>query len=380
MSFIKKEMNWSILAWLPLLFYLANLYRMTGHTPTLYIVLLIICGLIGIALLFFIKIPNNYILLISLILFIITGLINCIFINNTDYSELVSDVLYIGIVVVMIVFPMTFAQGFVTFYLTSAVFLLGIATGAETQTFLTSSGNYISILIILAEALYYISIQTSEHRFTLLDILPALLGVIISVWAKGRGGILSCLAMLFLIIVYYAHNYATKDSKRFLIVSTVFLIMIACVSFKSINLMESFLSLGKWSSRGFDSSGRDLIWGSYFGKMKESIIYILNGAPLREIPIIQSFNNNTHNSFLQLHATNGLIVFSLFAAFAFFSFIHYIKHRQYLFAIVLFTMLLRGMTDKYVFGQYGMPIMLYLVLEPYFDAYILQRRKIGSDI
>ena len=34
---------------------------------------------------------------------------------------------------------------------------------------------------------------------------------------------------------------------------------------------------------------------------------------------------------------------------------------------------LRGMSDKFIFGQYGMPIMLFLVLYP-----LIERQKTGD--
>ena len=249
------------------------------------------------------------------------------------------------------------------------VFLAAYFRGSYAFTVLTSSGNYVSVILILASAYYYFCVQNSDHGFNIKDILPALLSFMLAIWARGRGGILASALLLLLILFYYIRNYAKKNTRRFSVVIFSIIIVVTVLLLQNINLLNTFMSLGKWQYRGLDNAARELIWGSYFNNLKENPLYVIFGAPLNDIHIIYSYGNNTHNSFLQLHATNGLITFILFCILLIRSFIFYLKNNKELNVIAIIAIVVRGMTDKFIFGQYGMPIMLYLVLWPYIEAF-----------
>ena len=372
--FYKNNPAGSLLSWLFPLFYLANLYRMTGHSSLPYTVGLIFVGAIGLLILLLNRVPRKDILYIIIVIFLITGVLNLLLVRNSDYRELLSDTLYMGMVILMIMYPMTYKQSFIFFYVYIATFLIGYIMGTGTHYFLTSSGNYISVLIILAASIYYMTIQLSDHRFTAIDILPALLCFLISIWAKGRGGILSCLILLALVTIYNSLNFAGKGAKRFLLLACFLVVVGGYFLIGNVSFLDAFLNLGKWRYRGFDTTSRQVLWSAYNEKVQENFLHIFIGAPLNQISLIHSLNNNTHNSFLQLHATNGLIAFVLLIALLIKAFIYFLKNKRTLFAIVLLVVFVRGMTDKFIFGQYGMPILMYLILYPYFDRYISERR------
>ena len=376
---INRQPLSSLLTWFPALFYFANLYRMTNHSALPYLAMMAICGIAGVLCVLFGKIVRRDVIFICFFVLFFTWLLNNLCVNNSDYSEIVTDFLYIGIMIMMMVFPMSYTQGIVTFYLSITTFIIGYITGAATHTFLTSSGNYISILVILAASMYYITIQVSGHSLTIIDLLPSLLCFLISVWAKGRAGILCCLILLLLIMLYYIRYYASKNSKRLLFIILIILMVSGYLIIQNVNLIDSFFALGKWAYRGVDTTSRNTIWGAYFDKLKENPFYILIGAPLNNIPIIYALNNNIHNSFLQLHATNGILPFILCIVLFVKDVVYFVKNKKQLLAIVLLVVFIRGMTDKFIFGQYGMPIMMYLLLYPLFDSYISKQaeRRLG---
>ncbi|MBQ7473712.1 MAG: hypothetical protein IJS79_05125 [Oscillospiraceae bacterium] len=363
----------SLLSWLPALFYISNIYRMMGYSAYPYAITLVACGTVGLVALWLGKIARRGVLFTVLFVFFITGVLNYLFIKNLDLNEILLDFLYVGMMITMIVFPMSYAQAFISFYVSIAFFLYGYVTGADTHYLLISSGNYISILIILAESLYYLTIQMTEHDFSLIDLIPALLCFILSVWAKGRGGILCCLIMLAGVSLYYALACLRKNINLIYFISLAALVIIGYLLLSKVDLSKKFMSLGKWSNSGLDNSYRERMWRAYFYKTRENALFLYLGTPLEQVPIIHVLNDNTHNSFLQLHATNGIVPFVLFALLFVKSLIWEIKHKKELIAIVLFSIFIRGMTDKFIFGQYGMPVLLFLILYPYFDEYISKR-------
>lgn len=369
----QKTSSDSVLQWLPVLFFLFNVYMRTGHSSSLYLITLLVTGIIGLLILMSTRSVRSDVLYITMAIYFISGILNFFIIGNVSLIDLANDALLFGVMSLMLLHPMDLKKGTVFFYISIAAFVYAYFTGTQAYSVLTSSGNYVSVLMILSAAFYYISLYNSKKDLKLVHLLPALLCFLLSVWAKGRGGILACAVLFVLLLLYYLICYAQSGgSKRIVFLAVVVIIAVAYLYIKNINLIDTFFSLGKWSYRGVDNTSREIIWGAYFEKMKESFIYILNGAPLDQIPIIHSLNNNTHNSFIQLHANNGLIPFVLFAIFMIRSFFYYIKNREFLLAIVLFAVFIRGMSDKFIFGQYGMPIMMYLVLFPYIE----QRRRV----
>lgn len=367
----------SLVQWLPALFYIVNLYMRTGHSSLLYIVTLVLAGMVGLLILLVRKTLRRDVIYITMLIYFISGLLNWLLIGNVSLTDLANDALLFGIMALMFACPMDITKGTVFFYVSIATFIFAYFTGTQAYSVLTSSGNYVSVLLILSAALYYIALSNSKKELKLIHLLPSVLCFLLSVWAKGRGGILACAVLMMLLIFLYLFNYARSGgSKRIIFVAIVIIGVIGYLFVRNINIIDAFFSLGKWSYRGFDNTSRELIWGAYYEKVTGSFLYVFGGAPLDQISIIHSLNNNTHNSFIQLHANNGLIPFLLFAIMMIRSLAYYIKNNKFILGIVLLTIFIRGMSDKFIFGQYGMPIMLYLVLFPYVEQYT---RKNAAD-
>lgn len=358
------------ISWLPVLFWLANLYRMTGHGNTIYLAIFSGVGAFGLLKFAFDRKLLNSVLLPAMLLYFIPEVLNWLIIQNLNYRDIINDLLLFGILVIMFAYPQTYKNGVVCYYASAVVFISAYFRERDAYTILLSSGNYVSVVLILISAYYYFCLDNSAREFKLIDILPALLSYLLSIWAEGRGGILSCTLLLILILILYARSYARKSTRRYITVFVAVMIVISILLLWDISLIDLFMSMGKWRNKGIDNSARRIIWISYLNEATSSVLYFILGAPLSKIPVVQAVANNTHNSFIQLHAYNGLVTFAVFVVAAIKSLVYEIKHGQYLTAIAMIAVIVRGMTDKFIFGQYGMPIMLYLILWPYMESYV----------
>ena len=159
-------------------------------------------------------------------------------------------------------------------------------------------------------------------------------------------------------------NKTTDISKRFILFTGVLLLVLVVGIIRNTNLLRAFMSLGKWQTRGTDNTARIMLWKSYLSYTLRSVIYVLFGAPLRNIPVISAVGGNCHNSFLQLHAYNGLLMLVLFFSLLIKSFIYYWKNGLFVMFATLLVFVIRAFNDKFVFSQYGMPIMLFFVMFP----------------
>ena len=358
----KVNTAWLIAA-LPVVFFLVNIYRMRGGSAALYIAALAAAGAPGFPALILRRERLTPFILFSAVYTVTLGL-NMALIGNIDPGSFVTSILLLGMTAVMLHYGWTKTQGAAGFYASAAIIALALMTRSKTRIF-GSSNNYISVILLLAVTLYYCPIAARKRKLTLIDLAPAAVCFGLSVWAGSRGGILSTAVLLVLIPMVWLAQGVSGNTKRYAVLWIAVPVAVIAVLLKSGDISRWFMSLGKFDSRGVFSGDRLKIWGAYFEAMSSNPLYFLLGAPLKEIPQITVIGDNCHNSFLQLHAFNGIIPLVLFTALGIGAAVRYIRQKDYLTLSLLAVITLRGMTDKFIFSQYGMPVMLYLVFYPF---------------
>ena len=85
------------------------------------------------------------------------------------------------------------------------------------------------------------------------------------------------------------------------------------------------------------------------------------GAPLDQCMHINAFENNTHNSFIQLHAYSGVFSSIIVLFLIIRAELYYWKNNLSLHFLMMNIIILRAMTDKFIFYQYGFPIFMYFL-------------------
>ncbi len=350
-----------LITFIPGAFFIANLLRMTSFSTIPYFAALF-AGAIGWIKCFELRRYRKAEMFF--LIYFITLLLGWAVNGNVSVSDIGVSVLLTGLAFIMLFNKWTKRYGLFVFAVIVLILAYRIVTIRYRSSILTSSSNYISVVLLLAAFFYYAGIENERLPVKAPDLIPAVIVFAICVWAKGRGGILSALVLCAWIALAYYKTTAKGNAEKTVLIAVLLLLAVLYVVFMRIDLVDVFMGLGKFASRGVTSDSRLAFWKSYFDKATESPAYFLFGAPLDDIPAIHDAGNNCHNSFIQLHAYNGLVMFVLFFVMAAKAAIRYLKEKQYLLLGFLFTLTLRGMTDKYVFGQYGMPIFFYLVLIP----------------
>ena len=338
---------------------------MLNVSDLLYYSMLYLTGTLGV-LFFFLHCREMQKPILYSLIYLASLVLNWLIIQNVGPVSLINSILFLGITVIMVYHPWSIKHGILIFYITAALIIFNIIT-SDSRRILINSSNYISVLLVLACSFYYIALENHVGRIRLIDLIPAGLCFFISVWAEGRGGIITCAFLLIMLLVLYMRTAYDSKIKRTILFVVILILAMVILYIMNYDLVEVFLGLGKFESRGFHIGDRMYIWGSYISKARESVFYFLFGAPLEQIPVVAMFNGNTHNSFLQLHAFCGLITLVITIFLILKSLYFYIKSRQYIIAIMMLTVVLRGLSDKFIFGQYGMPIMLFFIWLPFFQ-------------
>lgn len=263
--------------------------------------------------------------------------------------------------------------GMLTFGFFFLFFSFHCLSGTDTNAVLHSSTNYISIVLILAVSFYYIGVEENGKILKISDIIPAVLCFLLSIWAGGRGGILSCGVLLFFVTLAVMKNITSKKTAHKTLIFLGVIVLLIIYYMTDASFLGRFSNLGKFGTRGFKSTARIIIWSDYLEKTWDSLVYFLLGTPLKLVPSVVEFELNTHNSFLQMHALYGIIPFICFGILALRAAWFYFKNGLYMHLGLLFALFVRGMTDKFIFGQYGMPLVMYFVLLPL--VYVQKRTR-----
>ncbi len=369
----------TLLAFVPVLYYVLNVLRMRGFSTKAVLAVEAVSCAVGLVLMIRNKGGRMTMLMLFSVVYMLSIAANRLIIGNMTTSGLISNVCLLGMTAIMLEYPWSRRQGWLGFYAILLIVVLGFMTRTQTRIF-GSSNNYVSIIMILAAALYYLPLEGREGTIRIWDVAPAALTFMVSVWATGRGGILFSLVLLVLVLILYMRSLTGKKAQRIVLLVIALLIAGTVLLVSNVNLLNRFMNLGKFRTRGATDASRIKVWTAYFRKMGSSPLYILLGAPLEKIPIIHNLGDNCHNSFLQLHAFGGAGIFLAYMVLLVIAAVYFMSRKMWITFVVFLTVSLRAMTDKFIFGQYGMPIMVYLVMLPMIHRRLSRRQRLEKDL
>lgn len=365
----------NIFSLIPLLFYFFNLLRITKGIILPFIIIELIGGIYGIFLLIFKRKYHKKILISLFLIYFVSCFISPYFSNNRNIFGSIFSVFCFGVGIVMLNHPIRFCYGKICFWVTALwmflYFLMGVPND---QVFINSSENYISVILIIAAAFYYVGLYNSGKKISIVSFSPAVISFMLSVWGNGRGGILCTLLLNVLVFFSYIHQKRNKGKDLFLVRVLVFSVLCIMV-FAGGYLLDTISNLGNMS-KGMESS-REIIWLSYYEEMSASLTNFLFGVPYSEMPMMIELENNTHNSFIQLHAECGFFAFAIFLILTINSFKYYLSTKKQLLFAMVFTIFARCLTDVFAFSEIGMPIFLYLILYQFIEESSMQKTRVN---
>jgi hypothetical protein len=218
--------------------------------------------------------------------------------------------------------------------------------------------NGISVHMLFVTVTIYIIYYLHNKTFPL---LPAFLFLIISIWAIGRGGILtSGILLISLVLVKLKEIYNQRMTQLVALIGISFLLVnFSYVSTLFIKFVELERVIQDISSRTDQTGSRFVIIEQFFSE--SSIIDILVGQEIEQGSIGKEWGGNAHNSFLGLIIYSGLLGFIVFIAWIIIN-IKLFKIKFEL-GILMFVVFIRMMTEYVVwFSVFDYVIYLFFFL------------------
>ena len=317
---------------------------------------------------------------IILTLFFI-GIISSLFNNNIGFDGIIMSLQIAGLSSLLLTFKLNYKLMKFSLNANFIYFFLLIILGLDpNEIWIGGSRNMISVVLIAQGTLFYVSTYQNKKS---VSVLPALLIFLISIWAFGRGGILTTLIFLVGILGYaISSRYdipalvasAKKDDEikygSYMLIG----IIISLIAVTYWGITNSNLDFAvRFREQGLVETGRTSARVEYFSRATDSFRPFFWGVTIEGNEVFGAWylSYNLHNSFLYLHATRGFLGFLQISLLVFQAFIKHIKTKNNLFLIIFVALLVRMSIDTIAFVGNA-------IFEPLFYLMIFSK-KIASE-
>lgn len=297
----------------------------------------------------------------------LTGFLNFVFVGNTTIIKLLECAFINTIIACMLVevrFDRRVLLGVTYLYCAYFAYLF-LVYGGGVRLFTRYSNNFVSIIILFPVVMYY---AIAEQYRDKISYIPALIVWILSLLASGRSGI-GASSILFVSIFLYCElrSEKSKQQSRVLFIfgilwKTILIILIGVVIYY-IFVEYSSVILRKFLQSGFDNQARAVIWKDYIDHTFDSLKNIVLGTPKENLIMGRIFEGNAHNSFINIHVDNGILVLIVFG-YLVYSIVYAVKNKKWIFLICLVTFCFRAFFDNVFWGTKGTAILMYFMFFP----------------
>lgn len=346
------------------MFFIINLYNFSINSSVLVsqlrYVFLFLSGLMGFILTFIHK--KNIRIYKIVILMIICWLISSSFRTEGVYVfDLYKySLMYMGVALNIIDHGRSDKICKVLFYTSSFIILFQlIILRVPIREFMRdgSSYNYISVLSLFYLLFYCITCVQNKVKISYISVTVFL---IIALLSYGRGGIITA-SFVWIFITLIRYKEITKKYQKIFVAMIIVSVMLLLI----INFTDVFIESGLFEKfiirLNGEEESRFIIWGTYLQNIFSNVIALLIGG--NKFNINQS--GNLHNSFLQLHASLGLLPL-IYVLYSYITFINKnLKEKKYVIIICLAALIIRAFIDRLFFQGFNEVFLYYFIFESY---------------
>ena len=400
------------------------IFAFTGKTQFLVVSTI---NAIGIAMFIFIMLKKqNKKLLIFFLLYMLLGMLSFLFINNVSIITYITVLRYLGIAMYLLYYRQNPKVMTAIMYTTLILFSPVLIEKLGYNMFSKSSRNYYSILLLMVNFVYNKSFWDLKKKA---PIFPTIASFFISLFAGGRGGIIS-LAVFLIGSIYKNLSHIKENPKSKIIddlsdtreiaiiteedirkskslknrlaflniykkeILTILIITIIFSGIFTVKYLDKKYELFNFkipefsevlednitdASYGFEgkalkSGARQTIITKYIGYMFSDVNYFIFGVKLDIEPFFEKYMFNLHNSYLGLHSRFGILGVILLGYLGFRSLVIMIKKKKWGHMLIYLSVLFRVAIDSAAFPGHLDIILFYY----FFRFYDLEFKEIYS--
>ena len=298
---------------------------------------------------------------------VVTGVMNFLIIKNSSLINVIECSIFNTVIAGMLI-EMKINTRWLKYacYAFSVIFLYRIARMGLFVRITRFSNNQVSVALLIPVVIYY---TITDIRDEQVSIIPATLAMLLSLVSRGRSGIIASLILFVAVFLKYFNivSLAKEKSQRKKFRRALFGLIVSIVLVTSAYILITRYAdqiFSKFYSRGLDNTSRQVIWKEYIDYATNSIKYFFLGVPKQNLMIGQYFGGNTHNSFISIHANNGIVMFIFCVALILKAIRYAIKHKYYIYLTCIVVFCLRSFFDNMFWGTWGTTAFVVLLFIP----------------
>ena len=314
---------------------------------------------------------NDYkvriVIAVFIVLCAVTGAINYLAIRNSSLLNIIECSVFNTVIACMLI-EMKINTKWLKYacYAYAIVFLYRIAQMGLFVRITRFSNNQVSVALLIPAIIYYAITDINDEQ---ISIVPSALTTLISLVSRGRTGIVASSLLFLAVFLKYYHvaslvKEKTKRKKLIRVLLGLVLLIALIIAAYTLITKYSDLIFGKFYMRGLDNKSRQIIWAEYINNALDSLLYFLLGVPKRNLMIGKLFNGNTHNSFISIHANNGIVMLAFCIGLLLKAVRYAIKNSYYIYLICIVVFCLRSFFDNMFWGTWGTTAFLVLIFIP----------------
>lgn len=227
------------------------------------------------------------------------------------------------------------------------------------QVYTSASTNFVSVYLLYPAVVYYCLCERNGGK---ISFAPAVSVWVLCLLARGRGGII--VATFFLLGVFlccYKNTY--KRQKLIVLCMGIALAAIVILNIDKIGAkLINSVAFEYFLDRGLKSSSRMSIWSNYLFHALGSEKSLLLGPAMKYTEVNINYKGNPHNSFINIHMNNGLLMLIAVVGILIINTIKGIKENKPIFVICLITIMARAFTDSIFWTTYGTAVLFFFLL------------------
>ncbi|MDD4672228.1 MAG: hypothetical protein PHI03_04780 [Bacteroidales bacterium] len=283
---------------------------------------------------------------------VLNALLSSLITDNYRIQDVILLFSYIGIAFIPFIIRLSYPIYKWCYIILLLFFGFHIVKGTNPTEIFSISRNFISVVLLIAASYHIISAHQNNKKISLILLISSL---VLSIWATGRSGII-VFTLLLLSVILIDKKY---KKYRVYFVSLLLIVVYLIYIFLFSDLLNS--GLVRFVNYGIEDSARSGVNTEYIAKMKESFLYILTGAPLKEVQSIVALDLNPHNSIIRLHIYYGLLGVLCLSFLLIKTSCFFIREKNYIYLSLLICLLLRSLVDSTSFHGPLDPLLFYLL-------------------
>ncbi len=354
-----------------ILFFFIQFYNVYEHSIYLQFLLMLI-GLISFLFVYKDISRNGYFLLVTLLIF---SIITTILSQKLKFGDIIYSVAMpvFGYLIIAykdkLITPAIIYCMSVILYCSYHIYS---GSNLNTEIFLSSSRNYISVLAIFS---YYVVFISSNNN--LLKTILFIGVAIIIIFSNSRSGLISLVILLSGIALNYF--LSMKSSKTILLLILPFIFILIFISTQSSLLSDIFLTIKRLQVAGLSDPGRQAVITCYMDNMNVQSFLFGIDFNNHNCSFLANNHDNPHNSFIRLYGNLGL-GFYIILYLLIMSFLNLIKSRNIILAFFLLTFIFRGSTDIIFFFQSWDAYIFSLIIFANQHLFLNKRLKVNENV